>query len=155
MWLSWSVNHAMPSPKIFVPGFVMVNRVVVRWFTIVEYRLQSSSAKLCRLLSFRKRPFWGCNTERCRRSFFYLVIRSSLLLRFYMPAFLQSAYPLSTDHSEEFSSYRSTFQFESTQQTCLRISENIWKCLEVFERLWSYLKAKETLLCLCCLCYCC
>ena len=95
------------------------------------------------------------NTARYRRYLFYLVIRSSLLLRFYMPAFLQSACLLSVDYSEELCSHRSTFQFESAQQTGFGISENVWKCVKAFERLWSYLKAIETLLCLCCPCRCC
>ena len=42
VWLTRSVNHAMPSPKIFIPAFVTVNRVVVTWFSIVEDRLQST-----------------------------------------------------------------------------------------------------------------
>ena len=42
VWLTLSVNHAMPWPRIFIPGFVTVNRVVVTWFTIVEDRLQST-----------------------------------------------------------------------------------------------------------------
>ena len=112
------------------------------------------SAKLCKLPSFRKRPFYGCSNTSSK-IVFYLVIRSSLLLRFYKPAFLQSACLLAADYSEELCSHRPTFQFESAHQTCLRISENIWKCLKVFERLWSYLKAKQTLLCLRCPCCCC
>ena len=112
---------------------------------------------------------------RCRRSFFYLVIRSSLLLLFHTPAFLQSAFLLRADYSEELCSHRPTFhsrqhftvwtfgagcassklrghywlsqaniqRLESAQQTCLRISENIWMCLKVFESLWKYLKASE------------
>ena len=46
---------------------------------------------------------------RCRRSFFYLVFHSSLLLRFHTPAFLQSACLLSADYSVELSSDRPTF----------------------------------------------
>ena len=46
---------------------------------------------------------------RCRRSFFYLVIRSSLLLLFHTPAFLQSAFLLRADYSEELCSHRPTF----------------------------------------------
>ena len=42
VWLTRSVNHSMPWPKIFIPGFVMVNRVAVTWFTIVEDRPQST-----------------------------------------------------------------------------------------------------------------
>ena len=42
VWLTRSVNHSMSSPKIFIPAFVMVNRVVVTWFTVVEERLQST-----------------------------------------------------------------------------------------------------------------
>ena len=64
-------------------------------------------------------------TQRVVEDRFYLVIRSSLLLRFYPPAFLQSACLLSADYREELCSHRSTFQFESAQQTCVRISENI------------------------------
>ena len=41
VWLTRSVNHAIPSPKIFIPVFVMGNSVVVTWFTIVEAKLQS------------------------------------------------------------------------------------------------------------------
>ena len=41
VWLTQSVNHAMPSPKIFILAFVTVNRMVVTWFSIVEDRLQS------------------------------------------------------------------------------------------------------------------
>ena len=37
-----SVNHTMPGPKIFIPGFVTVNRAPVTWFTIVKDRLQST-----------------------------------------------------------------------------------------------------------------
>ena len=44
VWLTRRVNHAMPSPKIFILAFVTVNSVVVTWFTIVEERLQS---RLC------------------------------------------------------------------------------------------------------------
>ena len=40
---------------------------------------------------------------------FNLVIPSSLLLRFHMPAFLQSACLLSADYSEELCFHRSTF----------------------------------------------
>ena len=46
---------------------------------------------------------------RCRRSFFYLVFHSSLLLRFHTPAFLQSACLLGADYSVELSSDRPTF----------------------------------------------
>ena len=42
VWLTRSVNHSMPWPKIFIPGFVTVNRVAVTWFTIVEARPQST-----------------------------------------------------------------------------------------------------------------
>ena len=42
VWLTQSVNHTMPGPKIFIPGFVTVNRAPVTWFTIVKDRLQST-----------------------------------------------------------------------------------------------------------------
>ena len=42
VWLTRSVNHTMPGPKIFIPGFVTVNRAPVTWFTIVKDRLQST-----------------------------------------------------------------------------------------------------------------
>ena len=42
MWLTRIVNHSMPWPKIFIPVFVTVNRVVVTWFTVVEDRPQST-----------------------------------------------------------------------------------------------------------------
>ena len=44
VWLTRSVNHTMPWPKIFIPAFVTVNRMVVTWFTVVEDRLQSTLA---------------------------------------------------------------------------------------------------------------
>ena len=46
---------------------------------------------------------------RCRRSFFYLVFHSSLLLRFHTPAFLQLACLLNADYSVELCSHRPTF----------------------------------------------
>ena len=42
VWLTRSVIHTMPGPKIFIPGFVTVNRAPVTWFTIVKDRLQST-----------------------------------------------------------------------------------------------------------------
>ena len=36
------VNHTMPSPKIFIPAFLTVKKVVVTWLTILEDRLQST-----------------------------------------------------------------------------------------------------------------
>ena len=36
------VNHTMPSPKIFIPAFLMVKKVVVMWLAIFEDRLQST-----------------------------------------------------------------------------------------------------------------
>jgi len=48
-------------------------------------------------------------TQRIVEDRFYLVIPSSLLLRFHKPAFLQSVSLLSADYSEELCSYRSTF----------------------------------------------
>ena len=66
-------------------------------------------AKLPKLQSFRKQPFCngGCNT--LSKIIFYLVFHSSLLLRFHMPAFLQSACLLSADYSIELCSHRPTF----------------------------------------------
>ena len=113
---------------------------------------------------------------RCRRSFFYLVIRSSLLLLFHTPAFLQSAFLLRADYSEELCSHRPTFhgrqhftvwtfgagcassklrghywlsqaniqRLESAQQTCLRISECVWKYLKASESIWKPLKLLES-----------
>ena len=149
---------------------------VCAWLTYVSFKASESG------------HFIFMGVTRCRRSFFYLVIRSSLLLLFHTPAFLQSAFLLRADYSEELCSHRPTFhgrqhftvwtfgagcassklrghywlsqaniqRLESAQQTCLRISENIWMCLKVFESLWNYLKAKEILLqCLCFPCCCC
>ena len=42
VWLSRSVIHTMPWPKIFIPGFVTVNRMLVTWFIILEDRHQST-----------------------------------------------------------------------------------------------------------------
>ena len=39
VWLTRSVNHAMPWPKIFIPVFVTVNSVVVTWFTIMDFTI--------------------------------------------------------------------------------------------------------------------
>ena len=39
VWLTRSVNHTMPGPKIFIPGFVTVNRAPVTWFAIVKSTL--------------------------------------------------------------------------------------------------------------------
>ena len=132
---------------VFLCGFAEDLSRWTAWLSrgVLSSKIGSSlcSAKLRKFLSFKKRPFCGFNTARCRRSLFYLVIRSSLLLRFYTQAFLQLAWLLSADYSEELCSGKSTFQLESVQETCLRIFRNIWKCLKVFKRLWSYLKAKR------------
>ena len=42
VWLTRSVNHAMSWSKIFIPGFVTVNRALVAWFAILKDRLQST-----------------------------------------------------------------------------------------------------------------
>ena len=85
---------------IFITGFVTVNRMLVSWFAIF-LRIGPSlrSAKLGKRPSHVALP----NID------FYLVISSSLLLKFYTPAFLQSACLLSADYSEELCSHRSTF----------------------------------------------
>ena len=72
VWLTQSENHAMPSPKIFIPAFVMVNSVTWLSHGLLSSKIGSRlcSAKLRKLPSFRKRPFCGWNTARCRRSFF-------------------------------------------------------------------------------------
>ena len=57
-----------------------MNRALITWFTIGS---SLCSAKLPELQGFRKRPFCngGCNT--LSKIVFYLVFRSSLLLRFH------------------------------------------------------------------------
>ena len=68
------------------------------------------SAKLRKIRSFKSDHFAMVAVTRCRRSFFfYLVLRSSLLLRFHTPAFLQSTCLLSADYSVELCSHRPTF----------------------------------------------
>ena len=96
------------------------------------------------------------------------VIRSSLLLRFHKPAFLQTACLLSADYSEDLYSHRPTFwtfvshwifgviYWLSQDNICINglnlLSRPSWKSLKVFGSLWNYLKAKEILLCLRCPC---
>ena len=53
VWLTQSVNHTMPGPKICIPRFVMVNRAPVTLLTIVKDRLQSTLS----YVSF-KQPFY-------------------------------------------------------------------------------------------------
>ena len=127
VWLTRGVNHSMLWPKIFILGW---NKYGMEWLShgLLSLQISSSlhSAELHKLPSFRKQLFCGCNTTLSKIGFYLpVVMRSSLLLRFYTLAFLQSACLLSADYSEELCSHRSTFQFESAQQTCLRISENI------------------------------
>ena len=69
-----------------------------------------SSAKLPKFKSFRKRPFCNGRCNTLSKIIFYLVFRSSLLLRFHTPAFLQSACLLSADYSLELCSHRPTFR---------------------------------------------
>ena len=196
MWNSFCVAYTKNTPRN-----VMIQDVCSSWIChaeqsachVVYYR--RGYIPVCARLTYvsfkasESGHFIFMGVTRCRRSFFYLVIRSSLLRLFHTPAFLQSAFLLRADYSEELCSHRPTFhgrqhftvwtfgagcassklrghywlsqaniqRLESAQQTCLRISENIWMCLKVFENLWNYLKAKEILLqCLCfpC-CYCC
>ena len=195
MWNSFCVAYTK-----YTPRNVMIQDVCSSWIChgeqsachVVYYR--RGYIPVCARLTYvsfkasESGHFIFMGVTRCRRSFFYLVIRSSLLLLFHTPAFLQSAFLLRADYSEELCSHRPTFhgrqhftvwtfgagcassklrghywlsqaniqRLESAQQTCLRISENIWMCLKVFESLWNYLKAKEILLqCLCFPCCCC
>ena len=195
MWNSFCVAYTK-----YTPRNVMIQDVCSSWichgeqsaYHLVYYR--RGYIPVCARLTYvsfkasESGHFIFMGVTRCRRSFFYLVIRSSLLLLFHTPAFLQSAFLLRADYSEELCSHRPTFhgrqhftvwtfgagcassklrghywlsqaniqRLESAQQTCLRISENIWMCLKVFESLWNYLKAKEILLqCLCFPCCCC
>ena len=67
------------------------------------------SAKLPKLQASESERFAMVAVTRCRRSFFYLVLYSSLFLRFHTPAFLQSACLLSADYSMELCSHRPTF----------------------------------------------
>ena len=103
------------------PRYVMVrdtySSLDLSWWTerlscgLLLSKIGSSlcSAKLPKLQSFRKRPFCngGCNT--LSKIVFYLVLHSSLFLRFHTPAFLQSACLLSADYSMELCSHRPTF----------------------------------------------
>ena len=42
VWLIRNVIHTMPWPKIFLPGFVTVDRMLVTWLTILEDGPQST-----------------------------------------------------------------------------------------------------------------
>jgi len=55
--------------KIFIPRFVMVNRVLVMWFTILEDRPQSTLSYISFQAS-ESLKFCGCNMEHRWRSFF-------------------------------------------------------------------------------------
>ena len=106
VWFKRIVNHITSWSDIFIPVYLL-DRALVTWFIIVDDGFQSTLGQVTSVI--RNRPFCICGCYKLLKTFFYLVVRSSLLLRFHKPAFLQSACLLSADYGEGLCSHRPTF----------------------------------------------
>ena len=115
VWFTLRVNHTMSWSKILIPGWICHGEQNA--CHVVYYcRRQVPVYAWLSYLSFKASEsdhFAMVAVTRCRRSFFYLVFRSSLLLRSHTLAFLQSACLQSTDYSVELCSHRQHFMVQS------------------------------------------
>ena len=126
-------------PKIFILGW---NKYGMEWLSHGLLSLQIGSslrlAELHKLPSFRKWLFCGCNTTLLKIGFYLpVVMRSSLLLRFYMLAFLQSACLLLVWIAAR-SCVLTGQHFNSNL-----LSRPAWEYLRISESVWKYLKGSE------------
>ena len=111
VWFTLCVNHTMSRSKILIPRWICHGEQSACHVVYYHQRQVPVYAWLS-YLSFKaseSNHFAMVAVTRCRRSFFYLVFHSSLLLRFHTPAFLKSACLLSADYSVELCSHRPTF----------------------------------------------
>ena len=105
------VNHAMSWSEILIPRWICHGERSA-CYVVYYCRRQVPVYAWLSYLSFKASEsdrFAMVAVTRCRRSFFYLVLYSSLFLRFHTPAFLKSACLLSADYSMELCSHRPTF----------------------------------------------
>ena len=111
VWFTLHVNHTMSWSKILILGWICHSEQNACHVVYYCRRQVPVYARLS-YLSFKASEsdhFAMVAVTRCRRSFFYLVFHSSLLLRFHTPAFLQSACLLNVDYSIKLCSHRPTF----------------------------------------------